>query len=142
MEPFLPNAFKDNGDGTAILYPGELPEGKNYAITINHKYYDETTGDLICETEKIKTFNISKIEEVTDISLFCDPAVDNNIAVKINNSELGIQYDLMVDGVSRTSLTATTSGQELIFPALNPRLSGRRTTLIPLASAYSLIFSL
>ena len=118
MLPY-PDAFKDNGDGTAVLYPEELPEGKNYAITVNHKYYDETTGNLICETEKTKTFNISKIEEVTDISLFCDPAVDNNIAVKINNSELGIQYDLMVDGVKKESLTSTTAGEELKFTALN-----------------------
>ena len=122
MIPY-PGAFTDNEDGTAVLYPEKLPEGKQYAITLKHQYLDDTTGDLICETEKTKAFNISKIEEVTDISLFCEPlvpgsAVENNIAVKLKNSELGIRYDLMVDGVRREYLEATTAGQELNFSPL------------------------
>ena len=87
-----PDAFKDNGDGTAILYPSLLPEDFYY-ITMTHIYYD-TDNNKVCEGEIKKTFRISKIEEVTDIELFCN---QNKTAVKIENAEQGIRYDLYIN---------------------------------------------
>ena len=109
----FPDAFVDNTDGTAVLYPEKLPEGY-YTVTMKHAYLDVVTADTICKTLKEKSFNISKIEEVKDISLFCDPT-DNNTAVKIQNSEFGIRYDLWVNGGVFDQQTSVTEGEELKF---------------------------
>ena len=113
MQPY-PNAFIDNDDGTAMLYPAELPEGY-YSITMSHVYYD-LSGVPVCNTSKTKAFYISKIEEITDISLYCHP--DNVTSVKINNSEKGIRYDLYVNGDVYDSHTTTAVNEEVNFKGI------------------------
>ncbi len=112
----FPDAFVDKGNGTAILFPYMLPED-TYAVTMYHEYYD-ADGNIVCKTNKSKTFRISKIEEVKDISLFCDPLV-NKTAVKLENTELGIRYDLYVNDVLCNSIESTSVGQEIRFPAID-----------------------
>lgn len=112
----FPDAFKDNGDGTAILLPSELPEDYYY-ITMTHRYYDGA-GVLVCESVKTKSFRISKIEAVTDIELFCAPVV-NKTAVKIKNAEQGIRYDLYVNNAVYDSYEAQHLNQEIQFKAID-----------------------
>ena len=111
-----PDAFVDKGDGTALLFPYMLPEDY-YTVTMNHKYY-APDGTLVCITEKKKTFRISKIEEVKDISLFCDP-VENKTAVKLNNTEVGIRYDLYINDALYDTYETTTIGEEVKFKAID-----------------------
>ena len=112
-----PDAFVVNTDGTAILYPSKLPEGTYTGVTVIHEYIDPT-GNLRCHSEKTKSFRISKIEEISDISLFCDPLA-NKTAVKIENAELGIRYDLYVDDAVYDSYTTSTLGGKVEFKPID-----------------------
>lgn len=111
-----PNAFTDNGDGTAVLLPSELPEDYYY-IDMTHEYFD-TDGKPVCLTQKRKVFRISKIEEVTDITLFCDP-VENKTAVKLKNAEKDIQYDLYVNNTRYDTYVTTGDNAEVNFKAID-----------------------
>lgn len=111
-----PDAFTDNGDGTAVLKPTELPEGF-YSITMKHEYYVEGMTSPLCVSYKEKSFYISKIEEINDISLYCHPDA-NKTAVKLNNAEYGIRYDLYVDGGIYDSYTADEVNEEVKFKAI------------------------
>ena len=106
-------AFVDNKDGTATLYPNKLPERQAYSVTMTHVYDD---GSFTCTTQKTKIFSISKIEEIKDISLFCDPTA-NKAAVKLENTEAGIRYDLYVNDNDNAVeyLTANNTGDVLTF---------------------------
>ncbi len=110
------SAFKDNGDGTAILFPSELPEGF-YTVTMYHEYFDPVDGTKVCETQKEKSFYISKIEEITDISLYCHPS--NKTSVKLENTELGIRYDLYVNGGVYDAYTTTSVNGVVEFKAID-----------------------
>ena len=112
-----PTAFVDNGDGTAILYPSQLAEGYYRGVTMTHKYFD-AAGNLICDSEITKSFRISKIEEVTDISLFCD-TTENKTAVRLKNTELGIRYDLYVNNANYDSFATDSIGQKVEFKAID-----------------------
>ena len=127
-----PDAFVDNGNGTAYLYPEKLPEGY-FTVTMEHEYYDEL-GNLICKTNKAKSFHISQIDEINDISLFCDP-VENKIAVKLEHSEVGIRYDLMVNGGVYDTQTSTVDGEELSFKAITERQVSVQVVAVDPASA-------
>ena len=111
-----PTAFVDNGDGTAVLFPSELPEGYYSGVTMTHKYYD-ADGNIVCKSEKTKSFRISKIEEVTDIELFCDST--NKTAVRLKNTELDIRYDLYVNNANYDSHTTTAIGEKVSFKAID-----------------------
>ena len=112
----FPTAFVDNGDGTAILSPSELPEGF-YTVTMYHEYFDPVDGTLICSSKKTKSFFISKIEEVKDISLYCH--ADNKTSVKLENTELGIRYDLYVNGGVYDAVTTTGVNEIVEFKAID-----------------------
>ena len=112
----FPTAFVDNGDGSATLFPSQLQEGKYYTVSMLHQYYDET-DKLVCESEIKKSFYISQIEEVQDISLYCHP--DNRTAVKLENTELGVRYDLYVDGGVYDTHVTTTPNETVEFKAIN-----------------------
>ena len=127
-----PDAFVDNGNGTAYLYPEKLPEGY-FTVIMEHEYYNNL-GNLICKTNKSKSFHISQIEEINDISLFCDP-VENKIAVKLEHSEVGIRYDLMVNGGVYDTKTSTVDGEELSFKAITERQVSVQVVAVDPASA-------
>lgn len=112
----FPTAFVDNGDGSATLFPSQLQEGKYYTVSMLHQYYDDT-DKLVCESEIEKSFYISQIEEVQDISLYCHP--ENRTAVKLENTELGVRYDLYVDGGVYDTHVTTTPNETVEFKAIN-----------------------
>ena len=87
--------FKDRGNGTAVIYPPTLSVG-SYQVTY---YYDHknTQGVTICSTEQAKTFKIAQIAPIEDISVFCS---SGNNAIRIPNTELGVEYELQVNGVT------------------------------------------
>ena len=87
--------FKDRGNGTAVVYPPTLTDGY-FQVTY---YYDHknTQGVTICSTEKAKTFEIAQIAPIEDISVFCSSG-DN--AIRIPNTEIGVEYELQVNGVT------------------------------------------
>ena len=122
-----PGVFTDNGDGTAVLLPSALPEDYYY-ITMTHNYYDNK-GVLVCETTKVKTFRISKIEEVTDITLFCD-SVENKTAVKLNNAEKDIQYDLYVNNALYDTYVTIGINEEVKFKAIDLPTSAFATVYV------------
>lgn len=111
----FPTAFVDNGDGSATLFPSQLQEGKYYTVSMLHQYYDET-GKLVCESEIKKSFYISEIEEVQDISLYCH--ADNRTSVKLENTELGVRYDLWVDGGVYDTYLTDTPNETVEFKAI------------------------
>ena len=112
-----PSAFKDNNDGTATLYPSELPEGIYEGVTMYHKYFDEN-GKLVCESKITKSFKVSKIEEVKEIELFCH-ATENKTAVRLKNTEVGIRYDLYVNNAVYDSHKVENLGEIVEFKPID-----------------------
>lgn len=101
------SAFVDNGDGTATLYPKQLAEG-GYFIRADYEYYAAGSTTPTCVSHKIKNFTISIIDEVTDLAFSC---LDNKeISVCMVNTEDHVQYELVVNGISR-EVQAGTGGQ-------------------------------
>ena len=89
------SAFKDRGNGTAVIYPKLLSEGL-YSVTMHYDYKD-SHGNIICSTEKTKAFSIAKIADIDNISLFCE---DGYNAVRLHDTEIGVTYELQVNGVT------------------------------------------
>jgi PKD repeat protein len=111
------NAFVDNGDGTAVLNPSLLPEGV-YSVRADHKYMElqeDGTYKEICQSFKTKAFTISNIDQIADIEIFCSG--NNENAVRILGTEPGIAYELVVNGVSFSTLEDPDGG-DLVFPDL------------------------
>ena len=123
-----PTAFVDNGDGTATLYPSLLPEGYYQGVTMEHKYYN-AAGTEICSSQKTKSFRISKVEEVQDINLFCH-TTQNKPAVRLENTELGIRYDLYVNNANYDSYTANSVGATIEFKPIDVPTSAFATVYV------------
>lgn len=105
-------AFKDNGDGTAVIYPNLLPEDNIYAVKAHYAYIEN--GVEICTSEKTKSFTIANIAQVSDITLFCD---NGENAVRLKNTEPNVEYELTVNGVPQSRIKGT--GGDLDFPAIH-----------------------
>lgn len=86
--------FKDRGNGTAVIYPPTLSVGY-YQVTYHYEH--KIAGVTVCATEQAKTFEIAQIAPIEDISVFCSSG-DN--AIRIPNTEIGVEYELQVNGVT------------------------------------------
>ena len=109
------DALKDNGDGTAELYPNLLPEDAIYAVTAYYSYIEN--GVEICSSTRTKSFTIANIAQVADVTLFCDGGEN---AVRLKNVESTVEYELTVNGVpfARLSGADQTPEGNLDFPAI------------------------
>ena len=87
-DPTLAVALKNNGDGTAILYPNKLIE-KEYSVTYHYDHYNDA-GVLICSTEKTKRFFVSPIREF-EVKTKC---MDESITIQLSGSEKNAKYIL------------------------------------------------
>ena len=106
-------AFVDNGDGTAVIYPGQLQEGI-YSVTAHYKYIEN--GQEVCSSSKTKSFTVVNIEKDIAVELFCDFShnpVNGNNAVRLLESEENINYQLWVGG--QLFQTKTGDGNDLEF---------------------------
>ena len=110
------DALKDNGDGTAELYPNLLPEDAIYAVTAYYSYIEN--GVEICSSTRTKSFTIANIAQVADVVLFCDGGEN---AVRLKNVESTVEYELTVNGVPFARLSGSDQTPEgyLDFPAIS-----------------------
>lgn len=100
-DPTLADGLKDNGNGTATLYPNKLIE-KEYSITYKYDHYNDA-GDLICGTEKTKSFYISPIKEF-DITTDCK---NNSVGIQLSGSESNAIYILYVNAFAHDTIQGT-----------------------------------
>jgi PKD repeat protein len=103
-------ALKNISNGQAVLYPNQLSQGW-YSITYNINYFEGSS--IICSAQKIKSFYINPLNSFTP-RIVCS---GNNNAFQIDNSQVGVTYQIWINGVLSQSLIG--NGGSILFAPIS-----------------------